>query len=82
MVKDRSSIHTSRAVKRCFEAHSQNFLLDWPPKGADCNPIENLCREKIKGGGEETWTCVGENEEGSKHMEQSNRFRAHPTTGG
>ena len=42
MVQDRSPIHTSRTVKRWFEAHSQIILLDWSPKGADCNPIENL----------------------------------------
>ena len=34
-------IDTSRAVKRWFKAHPQIILLDWSPKGADCNPIEN-----------------------------------------
>lgn len=42
MVQDRSPIHTSRAVTRWFETHPEIILLDWPPKGADCNPIENL----------------------------------------
>lgn len=42
MVQDHSPMLTSWAVKRWFEVHPQIILLDWPPKGADCNPIENL----------------------------------------
>lgn len=42
MVQDLSPIHTCRVVRRWFAAHPEIVLLDWPPKGADCNPIENL----------------------------------------
>lgn len=42
LVQDRSPIHTSRAVMAWFAAHSQIRLLEWPTKGCDCNPIENM----------------------------------------
>lgn len=41
-VQDRSPIHTSRAVSNWFNAHPEIVLIDWPSKGCDCNPIENL----------------------------------------
>lgn len=42
LVQDRSPIHTSRAVTTWFANHQEFQLLDWPPKGCDINPIENL----------------------------------------
>lgn len=42
LVQDRSPIHTSRAVMAWFRAHPQIRLVEWPTKGCDCNPIENL----------------------------------------
>lgn len=42
LVQDRSPIHTSRIVREWFSNHPELRLLDWPPKGCDINPIENL----------------------------------------
>lgn len=56
MVQDRSPIHTSRAVQRWFDAHPDIVLLDWPPKGADCNPIENLWAHMVRDWGVEEKT--------------------------
>lgn len=42
LVQDRSPIHTSRAMTQWFREHPEIQLVDWPPKGCDCNPIENL----------------------------------------
>lgn len=41
-VQDRSPIHTSRVVTNWFAHHQEFHLLNWPPKGCDINPIENL----------------------------------------
>lgn len=42
LVQDRSPIHTSRVVTQWFREHPEIQLVDWPPKGCDVNPIENL----------------------------------------
>ena len=42
LVQDLSPIHTSRIVREWFSRHPEIRLLDWPAKGCDCNPIENL----------------------------------------
>ncbi|KAK4328650.1 hypothetical protein Pmani_000972 [Petrolisthes manimaculis] len=42
LVQDRSPIHTSRAVRAWFAAHTEIILFDWPTKGCDMKPIENL----------------------------------------
>lgn len=39
---DLSPIHTSRMTKNWLVDHSVNVLWDWPPKGADLNPVENI----------------------------------------
>lgn len=39
--QDRSPLHTARAVKE-FQAEQHMQLLEWPPKGADLNVIENV----------------------------------------
>ena len=57
LVQDRSPIHTSRAVRRWFDNHPEIILLDWPSKGCDCNPIENLWAfmvQELGDGGEDT----------------------------
>lgn len=41
-VQDRCPIHTARIVSEWFRAQGDLQLLDWPSKGADMNPIENL----------------------------------------
>lgn len=49
LMQDRSPIHTCRVVKEWFSQHPEIELIDWPSKGCDLNPIENLwaimCRE-------------------------------------
>ena len=47
-VQDLSPIHTSRAVRAWFNAHSEIELLPWPAKGADLNPIENIQGDIVK----------------------------------
>lgn len=42
LVQDRSPTDTSRVVRRWFNNHPEIILMDWPSKGCDCNPIENL----------------------------------------
>lgn len=41
-VQDRCPIHTSRVARNFFDEHPEIQLLDWPSKGCDMNPIENL----------------------------------------
>lgn len=41
-VHDRCPIHTARRVQQWFEAREDLQLLDWPSKGCDMNPIENI----------------------------------------
>lgn len=38
---DRSPVHTARAVQNLLQERAV-CVLDWPPKGADLNPIENV----------------------------------------
>ena len=40
--QDRSPIHTSKIVQQWFTSHPDITVLDWPPKGADLNPIEHV----------------------------------------
>ena len=39
---DRCPIHTARIVQEWFRGREDLQLLDWPSKGADMNPIENI----------------------------------------
>ena len=41
-VHDRSPVHMSRVVREWFDNHPLITVIDWPPKGADLNPIENI----------------------------------------
>lgn len=41
-VQDRSPIHSALIVSEWFEEHSDIILINWPSKGCDRNPIENL----------------------------------------
>lgn len=49
LVHDRSSVHMSNIVARWLSQHPEIVVVDWPSKGCDLNPIENLwaimCRE-------------------------------------
>ena len=42
LVHDRSPVHTSNVVREWLTQHREVHSLDWPPKGCDINPIENL----------------------------------------
>lgn len=42
MVQDISPIHMSRVVREWFQEHPEVEVLDWPPKGADLNPVEHV----------------------------------------
>lgn len=37
-----SSVHNSRTTRQWLVEHPEIVALDWPVKGADMNPIENL----------------------------------------
>ncbi|KAK3881102.1 hypothetical protein Pcinc_014439 [Petrolisthes cinctipes] len=41
-VQDRCPIHTAHTVQEWFRGREDVELLDWPSKGADLNPIENV----------------------------------------
>lgn len=41
-VQDRSRIHTAHIVTEWFNRHPEIQVIDWPVKGCDINPIENL----------------------------------------
>ena len=41
-VQDRFPIHTTRVVSEWFRGRENLQRLDWPSKGADMNPIENV----------------------------------------
>ncbi|KAK4318803.1 hypothetical protein Pmani_010226 [Petrolisthes manimaculis] len=41
-VHDNSPVHTSNVVKKWLEQHPEIEAINWPPKGCDLNPIENL----------------------------------------
>lgn len=42
LVNDNSPIHTSTTVRAWLEHHLEMEVINWPPKGCDLNPIENL----------------------------------------
>ncbi len=60
-IQDQCSIHRATIVKEWFEDHPEIELLDWPPKGADLNPIENAW-SMLKGELEDTGRCRTQNE--------------------
>ncbi|EFX68057.1 hypothetical protein DAPPUDRAFT_260678 [Daphnia pulex] len=37
-----SSVHNSRTNQQWLAEHQEILALDWPKKGADMNPIENV----------------------------------------
>lgn len=43
--QDQSPVHQSQLVQEWFARQDQIELLDWPPCGADLNPIENVWAE-------------------------------------
>lgn len=45
---DRSPVHTANCVKNWFRVNGDVDLLDWPPKGADLNPMEHVWAEMEK----------------------------------
>ncbi|GBM48349.1 Transposable element Tcb2 transposase [Araneus ventricosus] len=44
-MQDLSSIHTSRLSKQWLQEHNVPTMEDWPPKGPDMNPVENVWAE-------------------------------------
>lgn len=47
-MQDLSSIHTSRLSAHWFECHNVDVMSDWPPKGPDMNPVENVWAELVR----------------------------------
>ena len=43
--QDHSSIYDSRVVQEWLSRQADVELLDWPPRGPDMNPIENMWSE-------------------------------------
>ncbi|KMQ82692.1 paired box protein and transposase domain containing protein [Lasius niger] len=44
-MQDNSSIHTSKLTRACMENNGIDYMDDYPAKGADINPIENVWGE-------------------------------------
>lgn len=45
---DRSSVHFSSLTKQWLESHNIEIMEDWPPKGPDMNPVENVWAELVR----------------------------------
>lgn len=45
---DNSSIHNSRVSRHWCQVHNINVMEDWPPKGPDMNPVENVWAELVR----------------------------------
>lgn len=47
-MQDRSPIHMSQLARHWFEANNIEVMDDWPPKGPDMNPVENVWAELVR----------------------------------
>ena len=46
-IHDKCPIHTARIVQQWFMEQPNLELLDWPSKGCDMNPIENVWANRV-----------------------------------
>ncbi|GFW02220.1 transposable element Tc1 transposase [Trichonephila clavipes] len=47
-MQDLSSIHTSKQTRKWLQERNVNVMHDWPPKGPDMNPVENVWAEMVR----------------------------------
>lgn len=48
-VQDQCPVHTARVVRQWFNEHQEIELLNWPPRGCDMNPIEDVWALMVNG---------------------------------
>ncbi|GFY55244.1 transposable element Tc1 transposase [Trichonephila inaurata madagascariensis] len=47
-MQDLSSFHTSRQTRKLLQGRNVNVMHDWPPKGPDMNPAENVWAQMVR----------------------------------
>lgn len=64
LLQENCPVHTARIIKRWFEDQRHVDLIEWPSKGCNLNPIENIWANIVN-----SWT--------PQHERMSNQLMYH-----